>query len=110
MMRVSLRVRLAGLGMVAAALTLGGCKSDDNKDNNQASAAKVTTVNTVCPVEGGEFKQGSREVAETRTWKGKTVGFCCAHCGERFDSMSAADKDKVLSMAQSNTKPADGHH
>lgn len=111
MMRFSVCVRLAGLGMVAAALSLGACKSDDNMDNHaSASAMKVTTVNTVCPVEGGDFKQGSRGVAETRTWKGKTIGFCCDHCGEKFDKMSPAEKDKVLSMAQSNTKPEGGHH
>jgi hypothetical protein len=112
MMRLSVCVRLAGLGMVAAALSLGACKSDDNMDNGHASAAatKVTTVNTVCPIEGGSFKQGSRDVSETRTWKGKTIGFCCEDCPEAFDKMSPADKDKVLAMAEHNTKPEGGHH
>ncbi|MCC6661319.1 MAG: hypothetical protein IT437_10580 [Phycisphaerales bacterium] len=112
MMRLSFCVRLAGLGMAAAALSLGACKSTDNTDKNHAAASevKVQTVNTVCPIEGGSFKQGSRDVAETRTWKGKTIGFCCDGCPAAFDKMSPADKDKVLSMAQSNTKPEGGHH
>ena len=112
MMRLNLSVRVAGLAMATVALSLGGCKNDDNRDTHRStmSGTKIRTVNTICPVEGGDFEQGSRTAAESRTWKGKTVGFCCEDCGVKFDAMSAAEKDKTMSMAQSNSKPVGGHH
>lgn len=95
-------VRTAGVFLIAAALGLGACQNSDKDTSAAASETKVQTVNTVCPVGGHDFDKGSRTATTTRTHKGQTIGFCCPDCVEAFDTMTAAEKDGVLKLAQAN--------
>lgn len=93
-------VRVAGVFLIASAIGLAACQNGEKTAST--AEAKVQTVNTVCPVGGHDFDSGSRTAKTTRTYKGQTIGFCCPDCVEAFDSMTAAEKDGVLKLAQAN--------
>lgn len=76
---------------VAMALSAGGCKSEQK---TTAEAPAAMSVNKTCPI-GGHKADATTTVA----YKGQTIGFCCEDCVEKFDKMSAAEKDAVLAKA-----------
>jgi hypothetical protein len=90
---------------LTAAFALVGCKSDDNKTTStpahtEAAAATTTTasatpVNKVCPVSGKPVAADAKTVA----YQGKTVGFCCSGCPEKWAKLSDADKTSKLAAA-----------
>jgi hypothetical protein len=69
-----------------------GCASQ-TKD----AAASATPVNKVCAVMH-EHPVEAKDPA-TVSWKGQTVGFCCADCVDEWKNLSAAEKDKALATA-----------
>lgn len=58
--------------------------------SSQVQPAKV--VNDRCPIEGEEVDP----VSPTRTWKGRTIGFCCPGCETKWDAKPEAEKDAFL--------------
>ncbi len=74
-----------------ALLFLGACNS--NKTEHASMAVKAD--NKTCPVGGGPVAPA----VAVSEYKGKNVGFCCAGCKGKFDSMTPAEKDaKVAAM------------
>jgi len=55
----------------------------------------VATVNDHCPIMGGEVtpKGGTVE------WNGKTIGFCCDGCDEKWEALSEEEKAEKLAAA-----------
>lgn len=90
-------------GAVAGAMLLSACAGSKTESAGGAgSNTTVASVNTMCPIGGHDFQAGSRTAKTSRTWKGKTIGFCCADCVESFDTMAAAEKDAILALAVAN--------
>lgn len=90
-------------GVVAGAMILGACSTTSTETAGTGGGeTTVASINTMCPIGGHDFEAGTRTAKTTRTWKGKTVGFCCADCVESFDTMTAAEKDEILALAVAN--------
>ena len=61
------------------------------------SAAKTgKPVNTTCPIMGGKVDPDDTPKKLTRTFQGKTVGFCCAMCPGKWDKLSDEEKTAKL--------------
>lgn len=56
-------------------------------------AKEGEVVNNVCPVMGGEV---SKDTPYKTEYKGKTIGFCCSGCIEKFK----ADPEKYMAKIQ----------
>jgi len=78
---------IAVVVLAFGALSLAGCSS-----NKAASAGSVNCTNTSCPFSGKPVNTSC-----TSTYKGQTIGFCCANCKAKFDAMS--DSDKAMKVA-----------
>ena len=85
------------VAFVAAAVALAGCTNDKKTTSTAPSTATVKAVNTTCPVGGKNV-----DTAVVRTWKGTNVGFCCTNCAGKFDKMTDAEKDAVVTLAKAN--------
>lgn len=59
-------------------------------------------INTMCPIGGHEFTKAGHSKDLTRSYNGKTIGFCCSGCTDAFDGMTAEEKTKVLNLALKN--------
>ena len=83
------------LCLLVTALTFtSGCA-----DSGTDSPAIATVVNTICPIMGHEVTDdGGR--AE---FDGKTVGFCCPGCIDKWEALS--DEEKTAKLAN----PSDSH-
>lgn len=81
------------VGAVVLAVSMAGCSSDQ-KTTAKSDAPAAMSINKTCPV-GGHAAVASKTVS----YKGKTIGFCCADCVESFNKMSEAEKDAVLAKA-----------
>lgn len=88
----------------AAVSTLGlvGCNKDQKttSDASKPAAARVQTtagapVNKTCPVSGEAVPAN----ATTVSYQGKTVGFCCDHCVDKWNKMSDAEKSAKIANA-----------
>lgn len=100
---------LLGTMIGVAVLALGACKATENcgdgcgsacsggceTDGKAAMTASPAAFNTTCPFSGEPVKAGV-----TSTYNGKTVGFCCNGCKEKFEKASAADKDAMLAKVK----------
>ncbi|MCR9119230.1 MAG: hypothetical protein NXI22_20040 [bacterium] len=77
-----------------------GCTQTSQTDID--SNPPVETVNTVCPIMGGEVAAdgGSAE------WDGKVVGFCCPGCESKWEELT--DEQKAEKLAES--KEGDHSH
>ncbi|WP_404307032.1 hypothetical protein [Neorhodopirellula lusitana] len=100
----------AGLLLVFAALT--GCsKSVDTTVPPAApeavEATRVSFANAECPIMGGK---PSAEL--TTEYDGKTIGFCCDGCPEKWASLSDEDKAEKFAKvdAHAGHDHADGDH
>jgi hypothetical protein len=45
---------------------------------------------------GGKVDQANVPESLRRTYKGHNIGFCCAGCPQRWDSLTDAEKDAKL--------------
>lgn len=81
----------------AAETTEGGEQANhaDHDHDHDAHASESVAMNTNCPIMGSPVKPdgGSAE------YNGKTVGFCCPGCVEKWTSLSEEDKAKKLAEA-----------
>ncbi len=79
---------------VVGAISLAGCAE------NETAAVVVAASNTVCPIMGHEVTDDGGRVK----FDGKTVGFCCNGCIEKWEALS--DEDKAAKLA---SRPKDDH-
>jgi YHS domain-containing protein len=87
--------------MVLAFGFSGSFAADTGKSDApvKKEAAKSKPINAKCPVEGEDVDP---EVATT-TYKGKTVGFCCASCIKDFNK----DPEKYMKKIEADNKKAE---
>ena len=81
--------------LIAALLVAGvslGCAS-----KSKTTTASAAPVNKMCAI----MHEHPVEATEPATisWKGQTVGFCCADCIDEWNKLSSSDKDKALAAA-----------
>ena len=92
----------------AAALMIAGCSAPAETGSTPASDpdgdTTVAASNTHCPIMGGKVTAdgGSAE------WQGKTIGFCCPECIEKWEALSDEAKGAKLAEA-SKAKSGDPH-
>jgi YHS domain-containing protein len=105
--------RSVTVGVVVAAAGLAGCnccktgKPGESRTDRPGAdgAARVVTVNSMCPIGGHEFDPAGRTAENIRGYKGTAIGFCCEDCSEHFDTLPEAEKEKVLARAKGNRGP-----
>ncbi len=68
----------------------------DKKDAKAQVKASTKTWNSVCPIMGGEVDP---EV-QTASYQGKTIGFCCDGCIEKFNK----DPEKYIKQFDKDGK------
>jgi hypothetical protein len=76
--------------------------TDGQDPAGAAARTRVIPVNTMCPLGKHTFNATTRDPDTSRMYKGSIIGFCCEDCSEKFDTMSAAEKDQVLAAAKAN--------
>ena len=86
-------------GLLCGALVLGfaGCK-DTESDKTPALSA-VAVVNATCPIMNSDIDSNNVPAELTRTFKGQTVGFCCAGCPAAWDKLTDENKQAKLDAA-----------
>lgn len=95
--------RLIILGAACAAACVCGCSSSQGSSASaggaeaSASARYAAPVNKFCPIMNEHAVPGADPT--TVTYKGQTVGFCCADCIDTWEKMPDALKDKALREA-----------
>ena len=88
---------------------LAGCQQSTQPTAEPAAApeetdvTRVTFANESCPMMGGE---PTPEL--TRQWEGKTIGFCCEGCPEKWDALS--EEEKAAKLAEASRGDAPGSH
>jgi hypothetical protein len=91
------RLAAAGIGCAVAA----GCAQRPVAPA-PPQGARAEVINTICPIGGDDFGARGAPPELTRTWRGKTIGFCCAACLPEFDRLGPAGKDQILALAEAN--------
>lgn len=90
------------LGLTASTLALAGCKTtssaaccaDGTCDGNCEAAGEPATMgamNEACPFTGRPVN-----AAQTVSFEGQEVGFCCANCAGKFAEMTDAEKQAAI--------------
>jgi len=99
-------------GLLAAFLTSLGCQqaaetSSQPDDVPPVDATPVTFANARCPIMGGE---PTPEL--TAQYKGKTIGFCCDGCPQKWAALSEEDKAEKFAeaTAEKDHQHADDGH
>ncbi|MBX3380260.1 MAG: hypothetical protein KF805_09190 [Phycisphaeraceae bacterium] len=82
----------------------GNCKDGDaHKAENKATPAaapaaqSAAPVNKTCPIGGHDA-----DPAQTVSYQGKTIAFCCDDCKQEFLGMSDQGKSDILAKATGN--------
>lgn len=81
---------------------LAGCTQGTSAPSSEAAAA---TVNTHCPIMGGEVTPEGG----TTQWNGQTIGFCCDGCEPKWDALSDEAKGEKLAAAEHADESAHDH-
>ena len=89
---MTIRSMLATLALSGATLALAACQSGDKATTMPDSGASMGVLNDTCPVMGG----GVDPEAETASFHGYTIGFCCDGCKGKWDEMSDAAKQAFV--------------
>lgn len=87
-------------------VAFAGCNPPATTDTGNADPPAVATTDTynqVCPIMGGEVTAEGGTVE----WDGKTIGFCCDGCDEKWEALSEDEKAEKLAAAQAD---AEGEH
>ena len=85
---------------VVGAISLAGCAE------KETAAVVVAASNTVCPIMGHEVTDDGGRVE----FGGKTVGFCCPGCIEKWEALSDEDKAAKLSSPPGDDHEPGGNH
>lgn len=116
-MKIAARSRLTALSILSC-VALCGCRSGTTTGEPRPdpmadralggpqvvvkNSAAGEPINTMCPIGGHEFTKAGHSKDLTRSYNGKTIGFCCSGCTDAFDGMTAEEKTKVLNLALKN--------
>jgi len=108
-MRVNTRRMMAGVAILALAAVAGPAMAQhggagghgDHAHGDGAHKDTSEPINMMCPIgkEPVEADGGSVKHA------GKTIGFCCKGCIERFEGWSKADRDAFVGLAMTKSEP-----
>ncbi|HBN77129.1 MAG TPA: hypothetical protein DD473_15200 [Planctomycetaceae bacterium] len=74
--------------------TMGEHDHADHDHGMEMSGVK--TANEYCPIMGGKVTAEGG----TTEWNGKTIGFCCDGCDEKWEALSDEEKAAKLAAAQ----------
>ena len=90
---------IAMLGALAFAVS--GCSAPDSDpaaDNGADTNGTPATVavNDRCPMMGGKVTADGGSTV----WKGKTIGFCCPECIDKWSALSDEEKQAKLDAAK----------
>lgn len=83
--------------LLAVSLGCDQTTPDDTVEDTVEPVAVVATVNARCPIMGGKVTEDGGTVQ----WDGKTIGFCCDGCDEKWLALSEEEKAEKLRVAQS---------
>ena len=102
--------RLTGCGLCVVALAgllVVGCNgAPEPSGGGGGESGVVKADNLVCPIMGNTLPAAGVPADQTRKYKGKTIGFCCAPCGPKWDELSDAAKDAHLAKMFAAPAPA----
>lgn len=79
--------------------------AEPTAESPEPDVTLVTFANERCPIMEGE---PTPEL--TRQWDGKTIGFCCEGCPEKWDAMSEEEKAAKFAKASSGEGKGHGEH
>lgn len=101
---------LSAAGVLFAAALVGCNQPTDNSatDTTSETTVEATTVdfaNTKCPMMGGK---PSSEL--TATYVGKTIGFCCEGCPEKWAALSDEEKAERFAKVSKKTHSNQSDH
>ncbi len=94
------------LAALSPAAVYAQAHGDHGGHGAHAEAASGKPINSMCPV-GGEPIEAD---GGTVQYRGKTIGLCCAKCGDKFLGWSDAKKDEFVAMAASHQQPGQDHN
>ncbi len=77
--------------LAIVSMSFTGCAHTDEAASVE-STEEATMVNKMCPM--NPVDEADPEV--TRTYAGKTVGFCCPSCQKKWDGMAETAKQAAL--------------
>ncbi len=84
------------LALMAGMVVFSGC-AESGTDTVDTAAANTepaaTLANEICPIMGKPVKDGGG----TAEWNGKTIGFCCPGCIDKWEALSEEEKTTKLS-------------
>ncbi|WP_206028501.1 HMG-box domain-containing protein [Thalassoroseus pseudoceratinae] len=86
-----------------SAVALVGCSQSPTDESTDSADASLKTFNAVCPIMGSEVSAD----APTVEWNGKTIGFCCAGCDEKWEALSDDEKAEKLAAAEKEADETD---
>ena len=102
--------RLMGCGLCVVALAgllAVGCNDTPAPDDGgKGDSGMVKADNAACPMMGNKLPAAGVATAQSRTYKGKTIGFCCAPCGPKWDKLADAEKDALMAKMFAAPAPA----
>ncbi|MFN0132656.1 MAG: hypothetical protein ACKVW3_09030 [Phycisphaerales bacterium] len=92
------------LSVVGSVSLFAGCVKDKAccDTGDKTAAARVSVINTMCPIGGDDFGEKTRPAELVRTHNGENIGFCCEGCVKSFDKKADAAKGEVLAAAKAN--------
>lgn len=93
-----MRILLSSLFTLSMAL-LVGCTEQPVE-----STASAEPVNDHCPIMGGDVTAEGGTVE----WDGKTVGFCCPQCIDKWTALS--DEEKTDALAHAGEEDSEHDH
>ncbi|MCZ6834510.1 MAG: hypothetical protein O7G85_01935, partial [Planctomycetota bacterium] len=77
---------VAGAGLT---LTLTGCKSDGDAGATTQASVNMGAINDTCPIMTDNKVDSG---AETVSYDGVTIGFCCGGCVNKWNALSDTKK------------------
>lgn len=81
----------AGAATLVAALLVTGCSSPE-KAGSSGDEPAMAMLNDQCPIMGKEVDEDSLSLS----YGGHRIGFCCPGCVNRWEEMSAIDRDAFV--------------
>ena len=91
--------QLTGIGLcvvaLAGLLVVRGC-GDGAENGGGGNSGSAKADNAACPIMGNKLPAAGVPTAQSRKYKGKTIGFCCPPCAPKWDKLPAAEKDAFV--------------
>ena len=99
----------AALLLLVSATTVGCTESDQTATapsmTDTVEAKPVSFANTECPIMGGK---PTEEL--TVQYDGKTIGFCCDGCPEKWATLSDEEKAEKFAKVDAHAEPDQAGH